>query len=46
MAAQTTSAPSRLEKLCFEVPALFHLTNIDVFSDNFSDRSTKIGAKK
>ena len=30
MAAQTTSAPSRLLKLCFEFPAFFHLTNIDV----------------
>ena len=34
MAAQTTtiSAPSRLEKHCFEFPAFFHLTNIDVTS--------------
>ena len=32
MAAQTTSAPSRLEKLCFEFPAFFPLTNIDVTS--------------
>ena len=32
MAAQTTSAPSRLEKLCFEFPAFFHLTNIDITS--------------
>ena len=32
MAAQTTSAPSRLEKLCFEFPAFFLLTNIDVTS--------------
>ena len=32
MAAQTTSAPSRLQKLCFEFPAFFHLTNIDVTS--------------
>ena len=49
MAAQTTSAPSRLEKLCFEVPAFFQLTNIDVtscFFRQFSDRSTKIRAKK
>ena len=34
MAAQNTtiSAPSRLEKHCFEFPAFFHLTNIDVTS--------------
>ena len=32
IAAQTTSAPSRLEKFCFEFPAFFHLTNIDVTS--------------
>ena len=34
MAAQTTiiSAPRRLEKYCFEFPAFFHQTNIDVTS--------------
>ena len=54
MAAQTSSAPSRLEKLCFEFPAFFHLTNIDVtscfsrqfFRPLYEDKSQKIARSK
>ena len=52
MAAQTAiiSAPSRLEKHCFEFPAFFHLTNIDVtncfcrqfFRPLYEDKGQKI----